>query len=194
MQNEPLEVTLLETDTLEELDIPYFVSGSLGSALYGMVRSTQDSDIVAAMLPEHTQAFLNALQDEFFLDEEMIANATAQGTSFNIIHRNTMFKVDVFIPSSDPFQQSQFERAQQQSFSLERERSANFASPEDIILSKLAWYRSGGEVSERQWRDILGVIKTRSVDLDNEYLMKWAHELKVHELLARALGEAGEQT
>ncbi|KAA3644219.1 MAG: hypothetical protein DWQ07_19110 [Chloroflexi bacterium] len=194
MQNEPLEVTLLVTGTLEKLDIPYFITGSLGSALYGMVRSTQDADIVAAMRPEHTQAFLNALQDEFFLDEEMIANATEQGTSFNIIHRNTMFKVDVFIPPPDPFQQSQFERTQQLSFSLERERSANFASPEDIILSKLDWYRSGGEISERQWRDVLGVIKTRSVDLDKEYLTRWAHELKVHDLLARALGEAGEQT
>ena len=86
----------------------------------------------------------------------MIANATQQGTSFNIIHRDTMFKVDVFIPPPDPFQQSQFERAQQQSFSLERERSANFASPEDIILSKLDWSRKRVRLhgSKPSWRII----------------------------------------
>lgn len=190
MQNEPVEVTLKVTSVLEKLDIPYLIGGSLASTLYGMVRTTQDSDVIAEMRSKHIQPFIEALQNEFFIDEEMIADAIEHNSSFNIIHRDTMFKVDVFISSSHPFQQSQFARAQRQTFDLEPKISANFASAEDTILSKLEWYRMGGEVSERQWRDILGVLKTREGDLDLHYLHKWANELKVSDLLERALKES----
>ena len=191
MQNEPIEVTLKVTGVLEKLGIPYLIGGSLASTLYGMVRSTQDSDVVTEMSLEHIQAFVTSLQNEFFIDEEMIAESIQNNSSFNIIHRDTMFKVDIFVPRPRPFQQSQLSRAQRQTFNLESEISAKFASPEDTVLSKLEWYRMGGEVSDRQWRDILGVMKTRAGDLDLDYLRKWARELKVTDLLDRALGEAG---
>ncbi len=187
MQNEPIEVTLKVTAIFEQLSVPYLIGGSLASTLYGMIRTTQDSDIVAEMRPEHLQPFVTALQDEFYVDDEMIAEAIQRNASFNIIHRETMFKVDVFIPRPRPFLQSQLARAQRQTFSFESEVSAKFASPEDTILSKLEWYRMGGEVSERQWRDILGVLKTRAGELDLAYLKKWAADLKVTDLLERAL-------
>jgi hypothetical protein len=187
MQNEPVEVTLKVTAVFEKLGVPYLIGGSLASTLYGMVRTTQDSDIVAEMRREHLQPFVSTLQDEFYVDEEMIADAIGHNSSFNIIHRETMFKVDVFIPRPRPFLQSQLARAQRQVFAFETEASAKFASPEDTILSKLEWYRMGGEVSERQWRDILGVLKTRAGELDLAYLQKWANELKVDDLLERAL-------
>jgi len=148
-----------------------------------MVRTTQDADIVAEMRLEHLSPFVAALQDEFYLDDEMIATALQRNTSFNIIHRATMFKVDIFTPRPRPFLRSQLARAQRQTFSFETEISAKFASPEDTILAKLewyppverrGWYRLGGEVSERQWRDILGVLKTRTGELDLGYLEKWA--------------------
>ncbi len=190
MQNEPVEVTFKVTDVFERLSIPYLIGGSLASTLYGMVRTTQDSDIVAEMRLEHLQPFVSALQDEFYLDVEMIAESIQRNSSFNIIHRETMFKVDVFIPRSRPFLQSQLARAQRQTFMFEAEVSVKFASPEDTILSKLEWYRMGGEVSDRQWRDILGVLKTQQDELDRAYLRKWAVELKVVDLLDRALKEA----
>lgn len=190
MQNEPIEVTLKVTGVLEKLGIPYFIGGSLASTLYGMLRTTQDSDVIAEMRSEHIQPFLTALQNEFFIDEEMIADAVHRNSSFNIIHRETMFKVDVFIPRPRPFQKSQLARAQRQTFDLEPRVSANFASAEDTILSKLEWYRRGGEISERQWRDILGVLKTREGGLDLDYLQKWANKLKVNDLLERALKES----
>jgi len=189
MQNEPIEVTLKVTDTFEKLGVPYLIGGSLASTLYGMVRSTQDSDIVAEMQIEHLQPFASALQGEFYIDEEMIATSIQTHSSFNIIHRDSMFKVDVFIPYPRAYLKSQFARAQRQSFTFEREVSARFASPEDTILSKLEWYRMGGEVSERQWRDVLGVMKTRAEQLDIPYMRKWAKELKVGDLLERALDE-----
>ena len=190
MQNEPIEVTLKVTDVFEKLGAPYLIAGSLASTLYGMVRTTQDSDIVVEMRPEHLQAFVSALQGEFYIDEEMIAESIQRNSSFNIIHRETMFKVDVFIPRPRPFLQAQLDRAQRQTFSLETEMSAKFASPEDTILSKLEWYRMGGEVSDRQWRDILGVLKTRAGELDLEYLRQWAAELHVSDLWERVLKES----
>jgi hypothetical protein len=190
MQNEPIEVTLRVTGILEELGIPYVIGGSLASTLYGMIRTTQDSDIVTEMRPEHIESFVLSLQDDFFIDEEMIADSIQHNSSFNIIHRDSMFKVDIFIPQPRPFQQSQFARAQRQVFELDTEISANFASAEDTILSKLEWYRIGGETSERQWRDILGILKTREGELDLEYLRKWAEDLNVADLLERAFKEA----
>jgi hypothetical protein len=189
MQNEPIEVTIKVTGILEKLEVPYLIGGSLASILYGMVRTTQDADIVAELHLKHLRPFVSALQDEFYMDDEMIAESIQRHSSFNIIHRETMFKVDVFIPLPRPFLQSQLSRAQKQIFYFESEVSAKFASPEDTILSKLEWYRLGGEVSERQWRDILGVLKTRTEKLEISYVRKWAKELKVSDLLERALKE-----
>jgi hypothetical protein len=190
MQNEPVEVTLKVTQILEELGIPYLIGGSLASTLYGMVRTTQDSDIITEMKAEHIPPFVAALKDEFYIDDQMIASAIQHNGSFNIIHRETIFKVDIFIPRPRPFLQSQLIRAQKQTFTFATEVSANFATPEDTILAKLEWYRLGGESSERQWRDILGVLKTRAAELDLDYLQKWATEIKVHDLLERALRSA----
>ena len=187
MQNEPVEVTLKVTNILEELGVPYLIGGSLASTLYGLVRTTQDSDIITEMRPEHIPPFVAALEDEFYIDDQMIASAIQRNSSFNIIHRETIFKVDVFIPRPRPFLKSQLIRAQKQTFTFATEVSANFATPEDTILAKLEWYRLGGETSDRQWRDILGVLKTRAAELDLDYLQKWATELKVNDLLERAL-------
>ncbi|HEY5158291.1 MAG TPA: hypothetical protein VII93_10065 [Anaerolineales bacterium] len=187
MENEPIEVTLVVTGVFERLGVPYLIGGSLASTLYGMVRTTQDSDIIAEMQMEHIQPFVSALEADFYIDQEMIAESIQRNSSFNIIHRDTMFKVDVFIPRPCPFLKSQLARARRQVFTLGKEVSAKFASPEDTILSKLEWYRMGGEASDRQWRDILGVLKTKAGDIDLEYLHHWARELKVGDLLERAL-------
>jgi hypothetical protein len=193
MLPEPLAVTIKVTRVFERLGIPYLISGSLASTLHGMVRSTQDSDVIAEIRLEHVRPFVGSLQREFFMDEEMIAEAVQHNLSFNLIHRSTAFKVDVFIPQPRSFHQSQLARAQKQTFSLDSgvEVSANFSSAEDVILSKLEWYRMGEGDSERQWRDILGVLKTRSGELDVKYLHKWARELNVSDLLERALKQAG---
>ena len=187
MLPEPIAVTLLVTQVFEELNIHYMIGGSLASTVYGMVRTTQDVDIVAEMQLNHIQPFITALQGDFFLDAEMITTSIREKSSFNIIHRRTMFKVDVFIPSKSPFQQSQLTRAQRLTILNEPEVSAKFASPEDTILAKLEWFRKGGEVSERQWRDVLGILKVRAGTLDLEYLRMWARELDISDLLEKAL-------
>ncbi len=190
MLPEPIAVTLKVTQVLEKLNIPYLISGSLASTLYGMVRTTQDSDIVAEMRPEHIGPFTASLEAEFFIDEATIGAAIRDNSSFNIIHRESMFKVDTFVPQLRPFLRSQMARAQREVLSTEPEASARFASAEDTILSKLEWYRLGNEVSERQWRDVLGILRSRAGGLDLEYLQEWGRDLKVSDLLDRALAQA----
>lgn len=191
MQNEPLEVTLKVTGALEALGVPYFITGSFASSLYGVVRATRDADIVADLREEHIEALVSALRDEFYADEEMIAEAIQTRSSFNLIHLDTAFKVDVFVPAPTPFAQSQMARAQRQTFALTCQASARFASVEDTILAKLIWYRLGSEASAQQWRDILGILRIRADDLDLGYLTYWAGETGVGELLQRALRECG---
>lgn len=186
-QGEATRITLLVTQTLERNGIPYAVGGSLASSLHGVMRSTLDVDIVADMKSEHIPALVAALSKEFYADDEMMKDAIAHHSSFNLIHYETAFKVDIFIRKLRAFDQMQLERRRPSVIATDPEESVYVVSPEDIILSKLEWYRMGGEVSDRQWRDILGVLKTRADDLDLAYLRKWAGELKVGDLLERAL-------
>lgn len=190
MLPEPLAVTIKVTAALEALGIAYAIGGSLASTVYGEVRTTQDSDILSDMRPEHIDPFVQALQAEFFMDPQMIADAIARNSSFNIIHRESMFKVDVFIPAQTPFNRSQLNRARRHAVSADAAIAADFCSAEDTLLPKLQWFRMGGETSERQWRDALGILKTQAGALDQEYLRNWAHELGITDLLERLLKES----
>lgn len=187
---EPALITVKVTSVLEKLQVRYFISGSLSSTIHGMVRTTQDSDIVAELRQEHAEAFFHSLEGEFYIDPEMIAEAISQRLSFNIIHKESFFKVDVFIPAKRPFMEEQFSRARRQVLSKEPPVEAFVATAEDTVLAKLEWYRSGGEVSELQWRDILGILEVQGGDLDLDYLHRWAKELGVSILLERALLQA----
>ena len=187
MPTDAISVTVRVTRVLEMLGVPYFIGESLASTLYGMVRTTQDSDIIAKLRSEDISAFIKELQNEFYLDGEMIKDAVIRQTSFNIIHRESMFKVDVFVPRPRRYLEMQFSRAQQESLSSDPQMSAMVASPEDILLAKLEWYRMGGEVSERQWRDVIGVLRVQAGVLDVDYLQRMARELEVADLLEQAL-------
>ena len=190
MQGEATRITLLVTQTLEKIGIPYAVGGSLASSLHGVMRSTLDVDIVADMKLEHIPPLVAALSKEFYADDEMMRDAIEQHSSFNLIHYETAFKVDIFIRKTRAFDQMQLERRRTSIIATDPEQSVFVTSPEDTILAKLEWYRMGGEVSDRQWRDILGVLKTRAGELDLSYLRQWAGELKVSDLLERALKES----
>jgi hypothetical protein len=139
---------------------------------------------------EHIQPLVAALSKEFYADDEMMRDAIEHHSSFNLINLETAFKVDIFIRKSRAFDQMQLERRRPSVIAINPEQKIYVVSPEDVILSKLEWYRMGGEVSDRQWRDILGVLKTRAGELDIDYLRKWAKELKVTDLLDRALKDA----
>ena len=189
---EPIAVTWLVVSSLESLGVPYLIGGSFASALYGAIRTTMDVDLVADLRMAHVEPLVSALGTAFYVDAEMIRQAIRHRSSFNMIHLETMFKVDVFIHKERPFDRSQFERRVPQSLAAEPECTAYFSTAEDTILAKLEWYRLGGEVSERQWRDVQKVLKAQSGRLELHYLRRWAVQLGVSELLERALGEARE--
>lgn len=183
---DPTGVMLRVTSVLEALGVPYLVGGSMASIFHGMMRTTNDADLVAELGMEHVDAFAAALRSTFYLDEESIRDAIQTRSSFNVIHLDTMFKVDVFISRRRPFDLARFQRGARQTLLASSGEGATMSSAEDAILAKLEWYRLGGEVSERQWRDVLGVLKTQGARLDVAYLRTWAEGLGVLDLLERA--------
>jgi len=190
MISEQMAVTLLVIDALEKLNVRYLIGGSLASALYGVPRATLDADLVADLRMENAEPLARALASAFYVDAEMIRDAIRQQRSFNVIHLDTAFKVDVFVRKKRAFDESQLARRTRQIVATDPERTAFVASAEDTILAKLEWYRNGGETSERQWRDVLGIVKTQGERLDKNYLRHWAVQLGVADLLERILREA----
>jgi hypothetical protein len=184
---EPIAVTLLVVSVLEKLNIPYLIGGSLASTLHGVVRTTLDTDLVAELRSEHVTPLVQMLQNTFYVDVGAVNEAVHRRSSFNLIHLETMFKVDIFVSKQRPFDEIQFARRASQIVATDPEQTAYIASAEDTILTKLEWYRLGGEVSERQWRDVLGVFKVQADRLDLNYMRQWAIELGIADLLEKAL-------
>ena len=189
LDSEALQVTLLVTDVLDSLEIPYVIGGSVASIFHGMVRTTMDADILANIETKHVAPFVTAMQNQFYIDEQSLIQAIERRSSVNLIHLETMFKVDIFVPKERPFDQQQLVRRISERFKADSDKTVWLLSAEDVILAKLDWFRPGGEVSERQWRDILGILKTQQDTVDIAYLQKWSKELQVQDLLERALVE-----
>ena len=190
MLSEPIAVTMQVVETLETLGVPYLIGGSLASAVHGTVRATLDADIVADLRLDHADPLAQALGDAFYVDAEAVRDAIHHRSSFNVIHLETMFKVDVFVMKQRPFDHAQFDRRIEQVLATDPECTAYVASAEDTILAKLEWYRKGGQVSERQWRDVVGLFKVQGDLLDQVYLQKWGVALGVDDLLEGAMAEA----
>lgn len=191
MPADQIDVMLLVVSVLDKLEIPYCVGGSFASSLHGEWRSTRDVDLLVDIKEKHIKAFSDALQSDFYAEEEAIARAVRARQSFNIIHLETLYKVDVFVSKGTEFHNKQLERRELRSVIPEQQRTAYVTTAEDIILAKLVWYRLGNEISDQQWRDILGVLKMRRGTLDLGYIRHWANELSVADLLKDAFADAG---
>jgi hypothetical protein len=182
--DESVTVTLRVAEELDKLAIDYFVGGSVASSVHGRPRTTDDIDIVAALPGPKVDAFVQSLQTDFFVDAGMIQDAIRRRASFNIIHLATMLKVDVFLLGNEDFA---LEEMQRRAAVPLRGSRVWFASPEDIVLEKLDWFRKGEGISERQWRDVLGVLAVQGRRLDLQYLRLWAGRRGLLDLLERAL-------
>lgn len=192
MPDDALSIVQRLAATFDRLGIPYLIGGSIASINYGEIRSTNDVDFVAELRAEHAEQIAEALRDGWYADGEMMADAIAERSSFNLIDFTTMLKADVFVAKDDAFTRQQFRRRQRLALGEPLDPvEAWVASPEDTLLQKLRWYRMGGEVSDRQWRDVLGVLKVQAGALDVPYMRQWAADLGVTDLLERALDDAG---
>lgn len=174
---------------MEKIGIPYLIGGSLASSIYGIPRATQDADIVADIHKKDIEPLNEALKDKFYIDTESIKKAIKHQSYFNLIHLKSMFKIDVYIFKREEFYKEEFKRRQKIAITSTPERKAYIATPEDTILSKLEWFRKGEEVSDRQWDDILGILKVQKEHLDMNYLYDWASKLNLTDLLKKSLRE-----
>jgi predicted nucleotidyltransferase len=175
---------------LEERGISYVLVGSIASSMHGMYRATADIDLIADIKPEQVRPLLEALQDRFQVAEQAAAQAVSQQQSFNAIHLDSVFKVDIFIPKPGDFAMQQLARRELRRIAPDIDQQVYVSTVEDMILAKLRWYRAGGDVSETQWRDVLGMIGASAAELDLDYLRQWAKELAVSELFEKALADA----
>ena len=190
----PLSVLSQITAILEEQSVRYVLVGSFASSIHGMYRSTADLDIVADIKTEQVSALFEALRGDFYVDEHVIRNAVLQRGSFNAIHFDSVFKVDIFISKADGFGMAELDRRQLRKISPDRDDTVFVATPEDTILAKLRWYRVGQETSSNQWNDVIGILGTCLNTLDFQYLRAWAEELGVNDLLERALSDVREDS
>jgi hypothetical protein len=176
---------------LNNLGVPFFIGGSLASSIHGVPRATMDVDLVVDLRSERIEDLATELGGEFYVDVEALRSALQAGRSFNLIHFASSYKFDLFPLVADRFQQTEFGRREMVHVDLSGTEALEFpvATAEDTILSKLSWYRAGGEASTRQWDDILGILRARGSRLDVDYLREWARYLRVEDLFQRALAE-----
>ncbi len=174
---------------LDELGVPWHIGGSVVSSIHGVPRSTLDVDLVADLGLDHIKPLVALLAEAYYIDEDMVRDAVRRRASFNVIHLQTMLKVDVFVLKRRAFDQASFSRMQRKE--LEPGEPYPVASPEDTILHKLEWFRLGNEISERQWKDVVGVIRVQRERLDQGYLRVWSAQLALDDLLQRAFDDAG---
>jgi hypothetical protein len=186
---EALRVALSVIDVLEEIEIRYHVGGSYASSIHGIPRQTQDIDLVVDLPLTVVDRLASMVRDDFYVDEESARRAIRDKSSFNIIHFESGIKVDLFVRGDAPFDLEEFRRHRPVLIQAEPERRVYVKTAEDILLRKLHWYRQGGEVSDRQWTDVLGVARIHGDALDRAYLERWAPELGVEKLLERLRAE-----
>lgn len=164
---------------LEAAGVEYILVGSVASAAYGEPRLTLDIDVVAALTPNNLPRFLSFFPDpEYYSSREAASEAIKREGQFNIIHPASGLKVDVILKKADAFDRSRFTR--KRSLAIFPDLPAFVASPEDVIIRKMEYYREGG--SEKHLRDIAGIIKVSGMELDLPYVERWASRKDLSEI------------
>src|SRR5436305_588730 len=135
-----LAATLPIVEVLEQLSVPYHIGGSVASSINGLPRLTIDVDLVADLRLEHVRPLVRLLEADYYIDEDAVRDAIRRRSSFNVIHNETILKVDIFIPKSRMFDQEELRRVQLKTLEGS-DRPFYVASPEGTILNKLEWYR-----------------------------------------------------
>jgi hypothetical protein len=184
---DPIAVAVHVGEALDAIGAVHTIGGSIASSFAGEPRSTVDIDIIAALDQQHVAPLVAALGPEFYIDEVAVLRAVRDRGIVNLIHQATQLKVDLFVAGNSPLDAQQL--ARRRAVVLGPGRTIHIHPPEDILLQKLRWYRLGGETSDRQWRDIIGIIRVQGTRLDRPYLERHAPVLGVGDLLERAVSQ-----
>lgn len=171
---------------LEEMDIPYMVTGSMGCTVYGEPRATNDVDIVIDPPLEKLKILVEYLAEVAYVSDVAAMDAFRRRSMFNVISNETVEKIDLIFLKQTAFQQTAFERRTVQDFGTTH---AECISAEDAILAKLSWSRK--RQSEMQFRDVVGIAMNPGNKLDWSYLKHWARELNLTPQLQEVLNEIG---
>lgn len=171
---------------LDAASVPHMIAGSFASTFHGEPRTTHDIDVVIDPPREALDRFLASLApDAFYVSRDAADEAWRRRGIFNVIDYASGWKIDLILRKDRPFSRSEFERRV-------RARILGVdvfvATAEDTILAKLEWARLGE--SERQLRDVVGVIELQGDALDVPYIERWARELDVTALWERVAREA----
>ncbi len=185
----PLDLVRQVTQILADLEIPYALGGSLASSLFGEPRSTVDVDIAIRLAADRQAAPLQRTTAEFYVPIDAARAAMRAHSSFNLVDTVSALKVDLFVLGDGLLDRMQIHRR----IKVAIPGAADgiwVTSPEDQVLRKLEWYRSGGAVSDRQWRDVIGILRNQAGDLEVEYMTDTARELGLDDLLSDALAHS----
>lgn len=173
-------------DALEALQIPYMVVGSFASTFWGRPRLTHDVDLVVEIAAPKIAELARLLAPHFYAPQFVIEDAVRKRGQFNLIHLDCAFKVDMWLLKDSPYDIVCFQR---RLLGVMFEREVWVSSPEDVILSKLLWYRAA-PVLDRQFQDAVEVYEIQEPYLEQEYLDHWARTLGIADLLERVKQEA----
>ena len=176
-----------------EKGVAYAVVGSIAGISHGYGRPTADVDMVAELpAPDGLAAeFEKRFIEKYYVDAAMIRDAFKWRASFNLYHFETGMKIDIFVSKGSDFDREVTRRRELEHMDDDVAPAFWVESAEDLILSKLVWFRKGNEVSDQKWKDVLAILKVQSLSIDLDYLQLWAPQLGVADLLDRALDEAG---
>ena len=172
---------------LDTAGISYCVGGSVASSFHGAARSTMDVDLLCEMTPAHIVRFLACFDHDFYVSDSAVREAVRRRSCFNLIHLPTSFKVDIFVSEGRTFDQNRMQRATRESLGAGTMLCVAMTSAEDSIISKLEWYRRGGETSERQWEDVSRLARLLGTSADMDYLQDAAESVGVKDLLTQLL-------
>ena len=176
-----MDILKLVASRLNDAKIDYMLSGSVALTFYGKPRMTRDIDIVIMIPLEEVDRFVRLFEQDFYIDRDMAAAAIRNQSMFNIIHLETVIKVDFIIRKNQEYRILEFNKRKKMKL---EDQEVSVVSLEDLIISKLYWAKDS--FSEMQIKDIVSLI---DLDFDMDYVEEWCTRLGLDLILRRVLDE-----